>query len=134
MKKLILYPDIKIVGQDFSNVPKLAVPKQSLTLREIIKRYVRKEPVPTTKDGLYVENMGDLEKLANADLTVRMERVGYLKRMLRKAEEAADEAEKKLASAKAVESPPSVAQAPQVPVTGATVEGQAPPPSKASPS
>lgn len=68
-------------GQSFVGVKRSTVPKQSLSLREILKRYVRREPLPGTNDGIYEERFGDIEKISKADITVQMEKVDELKAM-----------------------------------------------------
>lgn len=73
------YPTVVVKGQSFTNVKRVTVPKQSLSLREILKRYIRKEPLPGSNDGVYEERWGDLEKLSKADITVQMEKVEELK-------------------------------------------------------
>jgi len=74
-----LYPQIKVKGQSFEGQPVLTVPNQSLSLKEILERFVRREALPVMKQGVYNTQLGDLEKLANEDITVQMERVQELK-------------------------------------------------------
>lgn len=74
-----LYPPVSVRGQNFSNVKKVVVPKQSLSLREILRRYVRREPLPGVSEGVYEERFGDLEKMAKADIVDQMEFVEDLK-------------------------------------------------------
>lgn len=78
------YPPVPVRGQDFSNVKKVTVPKQSLSLREILKRYVRREPLPGVQDGTYDERFGDIEKLAKADIVVQMEKIDELKATIKR--------------------------------------------------
>jgi len=73
------YPTRHIKGQSFIGTPKVRVPKQSLSLREILKRYIRREPLPGTNDGIYEERFGDIEKLAKSDIVIQMEKVDSLK-------------------------------------------------------
>lgn len=86
MSNLHLYPEVIVQGQDFSKQPVVVVPMQSMTLREIIKRFVRHESLPVQRQGFYEERLGDLEKLANEDITVQMDRVEQLKDYISKAE------------------------------------------------
>lgn len=62
------------------------VPSQSLSLREIIRRFVRHESLPVHKDGVYEDRMGDLEKLSNADITEQLERAEDIKSKIAKAD------------------------------------------------
>lgn len=73
MKKIILYPTVTVIGQDFKNVKVVTVPNQSMSLREIIQRFTRKESLPIEKDGIYVEGLGDLEKMDKADIQEKRE-------------------------------------------------------------
>lgn len=75
-----LYPKVPRKAIDFSKVKEQTLPSQSLSLREIIRRFVRHESLPVHKEGFYEDRMGDLEKLSNADITVQMERAEELKR------------------------------------------------------
>lgn len=70
MKKVVLYPKLPRVGQDLSHVKSQVVPNQSMTLQEIIRRFIKKEPLPQMKEGVYNEEYDyDLEKLSKADRT-----------------------------------------------------------------
>jgi len=62
MSTLRLYPPVKVTGQSFKNVKRIVLPSQSMTLREIIKRFIRKESLPIEKDGIYEDRYEDLEK------------------------------------------------------------------------
>lgn len=73
MKKLVLYPSKPIVGIDFSGVKKHVVPNQSMTLKEIIRRFVKRESLPAEKQGIYHESDYDLEKVLNEDIVDRHE-------------------------------------------------------------
>lgn len=78
-KVLRLYPIVPRVQQDFSKAKVHVLPMQCLTLKEIIKRFVRREQLPIEHDGIYEENLGDLEKIQREDITVRMDRIETLK-------------------------------------------------------
>lgn len=90
MALLRLYPPVKVIGQDFSKCKVLTVPGQSLTLREILARFVRRESLPVSKDGFYSEDLGDIEKMAKEDISVNQERIRALKSALKKAEKKAE--------------------------------------------
>lgn len=66
--KIRLYPPVKVTGQSFKNVKKCVVPNQSMSLREILTRFVRREPLPVLNDGLYEDRFGDIEKMKNEDI------------------------------------------------------------------
>lgn len=83
-----LYPPVVVVGQDYRHAKVIVVPNQSMTLKDILKRFVRNESLPIQQDGIYAENLGDLEKLARQDITVRMERAEELHNKLERVREA----------------------------------------------
>lgn len=69
-----LYPKLAPVRQSFKGVKKTVVPMQSMSLKEIIKRFIRKESLPLSQEGVYEDRYDyDLEKLAHEDLTVKEE-------------------------------------------------------------
>lgn len=74
-----LYPTVKVKGQSFKNVKKVTVPNQSMTLKEILKRFIRKESLPVNQEGIYEDRMGDLEKLDKMDIVDKMEIVDEIK-------------------------------------------------------
>jgi len=97
------------LGEDFKKIPKILVPDQSLSLKEILTRFTRGEAVPVGKQGEFDDEADeDLEKLANADLVDKAEfidRMEQIRRAHDKQEKAKAkrEAEAKLADAKAAE-------------------------------
>lgn len=97
-----LYRPVTDVGQSFVGCKIHTVPNQNLTLREIIKRFIRKESLPIEKQGTYNENLGDLEKLAKADIFERVERAKDLKEKIGKAQ---TRMKKKAADDKAASNP-----------------------------
>lgn len=69
-----LYKSRPITGQSFIGAKICVVPNQSMTLREILKRFVKHEALPVVKEGVYSESQDiDLEKFAHEDITVREE-------------------------------------------------------------
>lgn len=80
MSKLVLYNPPPRVSQDCSGWSQHTVPNQSLSLREIIKRFVRREPLPMSKEGTYFEGDYDLEKLGSSDITEKHEVLEDLKK------------------------------------------------------
>lgn len=77
-----LYPPVKVTGKSFKNVKRQTVPNQSLSLREIVRRFVRRESLPISKEGIYEERFGDLEKLKLADITEQLERAEEIKQQI----------------------------------------------------
>jgi len=74
MKKLALYsPRPNSPGQSFKGDKRHTVPSQSLSLREILRRYVRRQPLPTSNDVQYDTRFGDIEKMAKLDITEQKE-------------------------------------------------------------
>lgn len=80
-----LYRPVVVKGQSFEGVKKHVIPSQSMTLREIIKRFLRKESLPIEKEGFYEERFGDLEKISKEDVVVQHERAADLKQKIEKA-------------------------------------------------
>lgn len=75
-----LYSPRAHVKQSFKDVHKHVVPKQSMTVKEIFARFLRKEYLPIAREGVYEERYGDLEKLSKKDIFDQMEVVKELKR------------------------------------------------------
>lgn len=75
-----LYPDRKVVGQDFSGEEHVVVPNQSMSLKEILRRFIKRESLPVERQGVYAEGFGDLEKMMHEDFTQVEERVEELKK------------------------------------------------------
>lgn len=91
MMQTRLYPSRPIVGQDLSKEPIIVVPNQSMSLKDILKKFMRRESLPVEKQAFYAENLGDLEKLAKADITVQLERAADLKQKIARGEKAFEE-------------------------------------------
>lgn len=101
----ILYPKRPIKGQSFKGVKRQTLPNQSMSLQEIIKRFVKRESLPVVKDAVYEDRYDyDLEKLAKEDITVQHEVISTLKERIKayEAEIDADNASK-AAKQKAIE-------------------------------
>lgn len=82
MKELHLYPTRKLPGKDFSKEKLQVVPNQSLTLKDIIQRFIRKESLPIGREGIYNEQLGDLEKIAREDIVDQQDRANRLRTKL----------------------------------------------------
>lgn len=75
-----LYPDRQVIGQDFSDEKTVTIPDQSMSLKEILRRFVRRESLPVEHKGVYAEGFGDLEKMVNEDFVEQEERINELKK------------------------------------------------------
>lgn len=110
-----LYPTVVVEGQSFKGCKVYTVPQQNMSLREIIKRFVRREQLPVSHSGVYIENLGDLEKLARADIFERVEQAKELKEYIAKAKVRMEDLQKK-----------KVADAPVVPPTAGVAASASP--------
>jgi hypothetical protein len=97
----VLYPVRKHPVKDYSKCVKTVVPNQSMSLKDILKRFVRRESLPIEHKGYYEDRFGDLEKLKYADFTVREERAKELKEQIAKGMKKVKEKEEKEAAEKA---------------------------------
>lgn len=80
MRKVHLYPEVIVEGQSFEHSKKYVVPMQSMSLREILRRFVRKESLPVSHEGTYNDEYDhDLEKLAKEDMVVQEEVLNEVK-------------------------------------------------------
>lgn len=126
-----LYPKVKVKGLDFKGTKRVVVPNQCLSLDEIVRRFVRREPLQvTSKEAFYEERFGDLEKIAKGDLVEQEEAINDLKAKIAAFEKRRLEKEKENAP-KAVPPSPGSASAPKpvLPSPGsapAPVEGEPP--------
>lgn len=84
---LHLYVRPKVAGKSFKGVKVVTMPDQSMSLREILQRFIRKESLAISKEGTYADVGLDLEKLANADMVEQMEVADIIKDDLRKKKE-----------------------------------------------
>lgn len=81
----------------------MVVPDQSMGLKEIIKRFIRKESLPIQKQGFYEDRFGDLEKMANEDIVVQLERAKEIGDYLARAKAHMDKVEADKAAAAKIE-------------------------------
>lgn len=88
-----MYPKVPRVFKELSNEV-VVLPNQSMTLADIIKRFVRKESLPVAKEGIYHESEYDLEKVAKADLTERMDVLNEVREKVKRTKKKMDEADK----------------------------------------
>lgn len=68
-----------VARQSFIGQKVEVVPNQSMSLKEILRRFVKREALPVAREGMYEDRFGDLEKLKNADITEQMERIEQIK-------------------------------------------------------
>jgi len=67
MYKVSLYPVVPRVRKMFDGVKRCTLPSQVMSIAEMFRRFVRREPLPAEKHGIYVESDYDLEKVAAMD-------------------------------------------------------------------
>lgn len=91
------------LGESFIGVVDTVVPDQSMSLKEILTRFTRGEPVPVGHETSHAEMDVDLEKLAHADLVERAEYRSKLDEVKKRFEtqEAKRKADEKAAADKA---------------------------------
>jgi len=102
-RQLRLYPSRKEKGTSFKGVEIITIPSQSLTLRDIIKRFIRKESLPIQREGFYSEDLGDIEKMERLDMTERHEMAADLKQKLNRLEKRFEQKAAKEAAEKAAQ-------------------------------
>lgn len=73
MKGAIMSSKRRVYRQSFADAERLVVPNQSLSLKQILQRFVRREQLPILREGVYEERFGDLEKMARMDMVDRAE-------------------------------------------------------------
>lgn len=96
------------IPEDFSKAKKIVVPNQSMTLHEILRRFVRRESLPVMKEGTYQTGFGDLEKIQNYDITEKMDVVDKIKAYVKKGREMQKEREEmELQRAQGAQAPPA---------------------------
>lgn len=106
MEKIHLYPNVVVKRQSFKGSQKLTTPNQSLSLKEILRRFVRRESLPALKQGMYEERFGDLEKLSKADIVIQMEKADEIKNQIKDFNKRQKDREEKEAEAKKKASEP----------------------------
>lgn len=84
-KKLVYYREQKVTALDFKGVKEVVVPKQCMSLKEILIRFTKKQSLPVEHEG-YHANVGvDLEKASRADFVDRDETREQLDKFTKKA-------------------------------------------------
>lgn len=107
----------------FKGSKRETVPGQSLSLREILRRFVRRESLPVSvNDGVFEHRFGDLEKMSKGDIFDQTEQAKQWRDDVRSFE--AREQAKAEAAAKAAATPPVVpkVKAPKPKVTEQTAQ------------
>lgn len=93
MKKTVLYPVVPRVRQ--VNIgKKRTLPNQAMSLREMLKRFIRREALPVERKGVYIETEYDLEKIPHLDRTEQDEILTEMKAKTAKAKEKLDKRQK----------------------------------------
>lgn len=101
-KRKFGYPVVPVKGQSFKKVKEVTLPDQSMSLREILKRFIRKESLPVNQQGIYEDRAGDLEKLGNQDIFDQMEIANEIKNNIAREKSKLDQADaEKVAADKA---------------------------------
>lgn len=111
-----LYMPRKRKQLSFVGVKEVTVPSQAMTLKEIIKRFIRHESLPIKQEGFYEDRMGDLEKMANMDITEQIDRANELRANIASADKRMKEKNKPVEKPveKAVEKPAEKVEVPKV--------------------
>lgn len=71
---------------------KLVVPNATMSLAEMLRRFVRREVLPVERKGTYVETDYDLEKIPHMDIVEREELLEEFKAVTAKKKKKADDA------------------------------------------
>lgn len=80
---VVLYNSRPVVAQSFKDVKRCTVPNQSMSLREIVRKFVRRESVMArSQEGVYESRFGDLEKVKSMDMFDQLEEADRLKGLI----------------------------------------------------
>lgn len=76
-KRLVLYSRSREArkGEDYKGVEIVTVPNQSMSLKQIIQRFVKKQPLAIEKEGFYDDSGIDYEKFQRAEFAEQEEYV-----------------------------------------------------------
>lgn len=99
-----LYPTVVVQGKSFVNSKRVVVPMQSMRLQEIVRRFVRRESLPVSKEGIYNDEHDiDLEKIMDEDFTVQEEVINEMQQKVKDLDKKVkmEEAQRKDAMSKA---------------------------------
>lgn len=91
MSRLILYPERARRGTDCSKMKRQVIPNQSMSLKEIIRRFVRREALPVTKEGIFHESDHDLEKVMTMDIVEKHELLSQVKEDVKRKKKVVDD-------------------------------------------
>lgn len=104
-----LYPKREQVFYSFTHCKRETVPGQALSLREIVRRFIRRESLPVgVNDGVYEERFGDLEKFAREDMFDQTQRADEWRSHVRKFNERSQEPKPKPDEGTGSDGPPVV--------------------------
>jgi len=79
----------------FDGVKRLTLPDQAMSLAEMFRRFVRREPLPVEKAATYIETNYDLEKIAKLDRVEKDEILAVMREETKLAEHKVAQAKKK---------------------------------------
>lgn len=79
MMKAKVHMEVARRPRMFPGVKKLTIPDQAMSLAEMFRRFVRREPLPQEKPAAYVESPYDLEKVAHLDVLEQEEVLAEMK-------------------------------------------------------
>jgi len=102
MRKAVLYPTVPRVRLA-ARGKRRTLPNQCMSLAEMFRRFVRREPLPQEKQGTFYEGEYDLEKVAKMDRVEQEEILDELKQATTRAEKYVREKAAKITAEKAEE-------------------------------
>jgi len=83
------------VRKTFEGVKRVTVPNQAMSLKEMLRRFIHREPLPVEKQGVYIESDYDLEKLVKEDRTEQEAIIEDMKKDVARKKKRVEEAEEK---------------------------------------
>lgn len=78
MRIIRLYPEVARQPRQLKG-KRFTVPDQAMSLKEMFRRFIRREPLPAEKQAAYIESDYDLEKVANLDIVEKNEVLSEMK-------------------------------------------------------
>lgn len=89
-----LYRPVTIKRKSFKGVKKVVVPNQSMTLQQILKRFIKREPLPVEHKGYYEDRYDyDLDKVLHEDPVEKSEIFEDVKANVEAAKQKAEKAQ-----------------------------------------
>lgn len=99
LSNVVLYPKVARRPKVFNGVKICTVPGQAMSIKEMFRRFLRREALPVERPGEYIESEYDLEKVARLDRVEKDEIIAEMKVKNAKLKEQADAAVAKKAAA-----------------------------------